>query len=52
MKRWGGTEAGCLVNKIRLNGYGSEQVVMRTDEYGNYIRSRESYYSKNDNDSS
>ena len=41
-RRWGGTEQGCLVNKLDWMGYGSSQVVMTNSEYDSYISSKSS----------
>ena len=35
---WGGTETGCLVNKLGTFGYSASQAVMTTSEYESYIR--------------
>ena len=38
VREWGGTEQGCLVNKIdMLFGYSTNQVVMTQSEYDDYI---------------
>lgn len=37
---WGGTEMGCLVNKLDTWGYGSSQVVMSNSEYDSYTSTR------------
>jgi len=49
---WGGTEQGCLVNKLDWMGYGSSQVVMTTREYDSYISSKSSTSSKSSSNSS
>lgn len=41
VREWGGTEMGCLVNKIdSFFGYSTTQVVMTQGEYDSYIRSK------------
>ena len=50
VRKWGGSEEGCLVNKRTLLGFSTEQVVMTTNEYNRYIRSREDSHSSRNND--
>ena len=42
VREWGGTEQGCLVNKLdnSLFSYDSNQVVMSQSEYDDYIRTK------------
>ena len=48
VRTWGGTEQGCLVNKIDgVFGYSTKQVVMTQVEYDDYIRTSRS--GKNNN---
>ena len=42
MREWGGSEMGCLVNKLDTWGYSSTQTIMTQDEYDSYIRTRTS----------
>ena len=41
-RNWGGSEQGCLVNKIDTFGFSSTQTIMTNSEYDDYVRSRTS----------
>ena len=50
VREWGGTEQGCLVNKLDLfSFYSTTQVVMTQSEYDDYIRNRSSSKNKSYN---
>ena len=37
VREWGGSEMGCLVNKLDTWGYSSTQTVMTQSEYDDYV---------------